>query len=362
MRKFMPIITALLVLLFILGGTYWYSYHVGVKEHMDRTVDAVAILEDGTELPCTVRFLGTLYVGHPDTDIDQFHGDYDGGIWINDCKILSGYVFTHADDNGIVYDQFYMSKDMTIFVARVDAADIFPDMEAQTAYVVLKSNTPEEYSPILDQLMDSPLPTETTAGPELDLPPETTAPAESAPVIVTDFSEYEALLDISANPNWLARSLGCLYESPTEIDMNYLFYLGVNQPGSWSDISDESRQTLLEAGFIEEMDIQIMPAEILEEALRSTFGIGLDYMEMPEEWAYIYNEDAFCSNHTDAYFPGVPVITAVEDDGHFITIHYTIEGYWVPGSDMIYDIAPLVLSLIRNEDGTIHALSNLLES
>ena len=188
-------------------------------------------------------------------------------------------------------------------------------------------------------------------------------PAEpTTPPIITDFTPYEALISFDTEPNWLARSLGCLYDSPAEIDMNYMFYLGVNHPGSWADISDESRQTLIDAGFIEEMDIQIMPAELLEEALQSTFGMGLGYMEMPEEWAYIYNEDAFCSNHNDAYFPGVPTITAVEDDGHFITIRYTIEGYWVPGGDCIYEVAPLVLSLVRNEDGTIHALSNLLES
>lgn len=188
-------------------------------------------------------------------------------------------------------------------------------------------------------------------------------PAEpTTPPVITDFTPYEALISFDTEPNWLARSLGCLYESPAEIDMNYMFYLGVNHPGSWADISDESRQTLIDAGFIEEMDIQIMPAGILEEALQSTFGMGLNYMEMPEEWAYIYNEDAFCSNHNDAYFPGVPTITAVEDDGHFITIRYTIDSYWVPGTETFLDTAPLVLSLIRNEDGTIHAVSNLLES
>lgn len=188
-------------------------------------------------------------------------------------------------------------------------------------------------------------------------------PAEpTTPPVITDFTPYEALISFDTEPNWLARASGCLFESPTEIDLNYMFYLGVNHPGSWADISDESRQTLLDAGFIEEMDLQLMPAELLEEALQSTFGMGLGYMEMPEEWAYIYNEDAFCSNHNDAYFPGVPTITAVEDDGRFITIHYTIESYWIPGGDCIYEVAPLVLSLVRNEDGTIHALSNLLES
>ena len=73
MKKYKPIIAAILALLLLAGGLYWYSYHVGVKEKIDRTVDAVAILEDGRELDCTVRFLGTLYVDHPSTEIDQFH-------------------------------------------------------------------------------------------------------------------------------------------------------------------------------------------------------------------------------------------------------------------------------------------------
>ena len=362
MKKFTPIVAATLVLLLIAGGLYWYSYHVGVKEHMDRTVDAIAILEDGSELPCTVRFQGTLYVGHPSAEIDQFNGDYEGGIWINDCKFLANYVFTHVDSNGILYGQYYLNRDMSVFVAKVEAADIFPDMEPQTAYVVLKSNTPEEYSPILDVLMGSTLSTETTTEPEPDLSPETTAPAETAPVIVTDFSEYVDLLDISANPNWLARSLGCIYEKPEDIDLYYMFYLGANYPGSWNEISEESRQSLVDQGFYPEFDLQIMPVEKLEAALQDTFGVSLSSVDIPEEWGYIEAENAYCSNHSDAYFPGVPVITSVEDDGTHITIHYTMEGYWIPGSDAFLDKADLILSLIRNDDGTIHAVSNLLES
>lgn len=360
MKKFTPIVAATLVLLLIAGGLYWYSYHVGVKEHMDRTVDAIAILEDGSELPCTVRFQGTLYVGHPSTEIDQFNGDYDGGIWINDCMILHSYSFNRVDEHGIMNGLYYLNRDMSVFAAKVDAADIFPEMESQAAYVVLKSNTPEEYSPILDQLMDSPLPTETTAGPALDLPPETTAPAESAPVIVTDFSEYVDLLDISADPNWLARSLGCLYEKPEDIDLYYMFYLGVGYPGSWNEISEESRQSLVDQGFYPEFDLQIMPAQKLEEALQETFGIGLAEVTIPESWGYIEAEDAYCSNHSDAYFPGVPVITSVEDNGDTVHIHYTIEGFWDITAEDFLDTANLILGLKRQEDGSLLAQFNVL--
>ena len=352
MKKCTPIVAAVLVLLLIAGGLYWYSYHVGDKENMDRTVDAIAILEDGTELPCTVRFLGTLYVDHPSAEIDQFHGGYDGGIWINDHKLLPAYVFTHIDQNGIMSGQYYLNRDMSVFVAKVDAADIFPDMESQTVYVVLKSNTPEEYSPILDLLMYSPLPTETT------VPPETTSPASAAMSV----EEAAALLDFSAEPNWLARALGCIFEKPEDIDLYYMFYLGVDHPGSWDDIAPESEKFLLDQGFMREMDLQIMPVEKMEDALRDTFDIELKDVAMPAEWRYIEAEDAYCSNHNDAYFPGVPNITSVEDDGETVVIHYTIDGFWIPHSGEFLDPARLVLTLNRLEDGTIHAVSNVLAS
>ena len=208
------------------------------------------------------------------------------------------------------------------------------------------------------------LPTaQTTAPAQSSEPEETTLPPETAsPETAGDYSKYEALLDFAANPNWLARSLGCLYETPTEIDLNYLFYLGVDHPGSWDDICEESQQSLIDQGFWPEFDLQLMPAEKLEAALQEAFGIGLADVKIPESWGYIEAENAYCSNHSDAYFPGVPVITAVEDDGHFITIHYTIDGYWITATEEFMDTAPLVLSLVRNEDGTIHAISNLLES
>ena len=201
-----------------------------------------------------------------------------------------------------------------------------------------------------------PRPPETTVPSETTLPPETTLPAEE----LSDFSEYAALLDFTAQPNWLSRSLGSVFEKPEDIDLYYLFYLGVEHPGSWDDISSESRDFLVEQGFMEEFDLQIMPVEKMDAILRDTFGIELKDVAMPREWRYIEAEDAYCSNHSDAYFPGVPNITAVEDDGETIVIHYTIDGYWIPDTGEFLDSAELVLTLKRLEGGTIHAVSNVL--
>ena len=177
---------------------------------------------------------------------------------------------------------------------------------------------------------------------------------------ITDFSEYTALLDFAAEPNWLPRSLGCLFEKPEDIDLYYLFYLGVEHPCGWDDIAPESEEFLLSQNFMRDMDLQIMPVDKMDAILRDTFGIELKDVAMPREWRYIEAEDAYCSNHSDAYFPGVPNITAVEDDSQTIVIHYTIDGYWIPDTGEFLDSAELVLTLKRMEGGTIHAVSNVL--
>ena len=177
-----------------------------------------------------------------------------------------------------------------------------------------------------------------------------------------DYSEYEALLDFTADPNWLARSLACVFEKPEDINLYYLFYLGVEHPGGWDDIAPESRDFLVEQGFMEEFDLQIMPVEKMDAILRDTFGIELKDVAMPKEWRYIEAEDAYCSNHSDALFPGIPEITAVEDDGTTIVIHYTTDGYYNTATGEFLFSADLVLTLQRQEGGTIHAVSNLLEA
>ena len=199
-------------------------------------------------------------------------------------------------------------------------------------------------------------PAETTVPVETTLPHETTSPAFAAMTI----EEAAALLDFSTDPNWLSRSLGCIYEKPEDVDLYYLFYLGVEHPGSWDDIAPESEEFLLSQNFMRDMDLQIMPVEKMEAILRQTFGVELKDVAMPQEWRYIEAEDAYCSNHNDAYFPGVPNITAVEDDGETIVIHYTIDGFWLPESEEFLDPAHLILTLNRKEDGSIHAVSNVL--
>ena len=151
-----------------------------------------------------------------------------------------------------------------------------------------------------------------------------------------------------------------LFFSKKDAVKDYMFYLGANYPGSWNEISEESRQSLVDQGFYPEIDLQIMPVNKLEEALQSTFGIGLADVTIPKYWGYIEAEDAYCSNHYDAYFPGVPVITSVEDNGDTVHIHYTIEGFWDIAAEDFLDTAHLILGLKRLEDGSLLAQFNVL--
>ena len=177
---------------------------------------------------------------------------------------------------------------------------------------------------------------------------------------ITDFSEYTALLDFAAEPNWLARSLGCIFEKPEDIDLYYLFYLGVEHPGSWDDIAPESRDFLVEQGFMEEFDLQIRPVAKMDAILRDTFGIELKDVAMPREWRYIEAEDAYCSNHSDAYVPDAFTITnVVESTDGTVEIHYFCESFYNTAADDFLYTVDLILTLRKTEDG-FQAVSNVL--
>lgn len=206
----------------------------------------------------------------------------------------------------------------------------------------------------LSACMEVPSPAETAPPSETTIPAETTAPA-----VITDFSAYEALLNPNGEErNWLFFALGSVFERPEEIDLNYLFYLGLGH-GSWDRISPESEQYLIDGGFWREMDLQPMPAAELDGILQANFGITLSDCTIPDEWCYLEKEDFYCSNHNDAYFPSPAEITAVEDDGVMIRIYYHADFVYNTKTDEYLDDADMVLCLERQADGSIHAISHL---
>lgn len=193
-----------------------------------------------------------------------------------------------------------------------------------------------------------------------------TVPAETLPSetevtswSVDDFTEYYRLLDYSDEErNWIFLTMGCIFSSPEEIQLDYLFYLGVDY-GGWEAISDESRQSLLEQEFMYEMDLQVMPVDTLDGILQKTFGISLSDATIPDAWGYIQAENAYCSNNNDAYFPSQCTISAITEysDGT-VEICYTVDYFCDARTGEFFENPTLVLKLFRTEAGNWLVRSN----
>ena len=140
-----------------LAAVYLITRPRGTEETVDMTREGYILLADGQKLPCSVSFRGTVYIGSRKVESDQFYPGSDGGIWINDTRILQYYVFSESQSGrplvisspeGITY----LSKDLSVFVACVDSSLLQLDIPPQTVYVVLKDNTPEQYEPIFEEM------------------------------------------------------------------------------------------------------------------------------------------------------------------------------------------------------------------
>ena len=130
-----------------------------------------------------------------------------------------------------------------------------------------------------------PLPTETTAPPETTVPVQTTAPTVSDP-----FAEYYALLEYTwPDTNWLHNAMGCIFESPAEIDLEYLFYAGFRL-GSWEELTGtdelhraraQKEQSELLRGVLPE--IQALDDHGLHLAEHTRFALSAEYRRLEQQ-------------------------------------------------------------------------------
>ena len=184
---------------------------------------------------------------------------------------------------------------------------------------------------------------------------------EISSISVDDFSPYYALLDASGEGrNWFHAATGCLFTSPEEIDLNFMFYLGTGN-GGWEVVSEESRQYLLYKEFMWEMDLQVMPVEVLDQILLSTFGISINNVSIPNEWEYLEIEHAYCSNHNDAYFPDpITIVSVTEYSDRTVVINYTVNYFYDTRADKLYENPQLMLKLYKSETGDLLVYSNTI--
>ena len=194
--------------------------------------------------------------------------------------------------------------------------------------------------------------------------PEETLPTEEETVLVTEpvtelvtepLPTFEALFGWDGE--WIyALAAGQAYERPEDVDLNSLFYTGVDYPGSWGSISESEQDLLENAGFWREMDIQIMPAALLEEKLQRYFGVGLDDVKIPRGWAYSPDTDTYYSNHNDALGCGVTVMGHENLPDGSVLVHLTVDAVQV-GEDWYWE-TPMDMTL-RPVDGVWQIVSNV---
>ena len=197
------------------------------------------------------------------------------------------------------------------------------------------------------------------------LPPAfTEAPEEPAATSseIQDLSKFQSLLSYDdTHQNWIPFALGSVFENPRDIDLEFMFYMGTERLG-WFDISAESEQELIDAGFMREMDLQLMSVSSLEQALEATFGISLSDTTIPLSWYYLSSEDAYCSNNNDAYFVGNVIVTSATEYSDGTTeVHYQVDSYYNTKTGEFYDQTALILTLKQHHDRYL-IQSNLIES
>ena len=191
----------------------------------------------------------------------------------------------------------------------------------------------------------------------------TTEPSETEIIATqeTDLREFQELLSYHDNGNWIPFTLGCIFEKPQDVDLDFMFYSGTTDLG-WHSISSASEEELINAGFWREMDLQVMPVSSLNEALKETLGITLADAKIPVSWYYLSSEDAYCSNNNDAYYIGPVTVTSVTkySDGT-AEVHYQVGSCYNTKTHEFLGKTCLILTLYQ--DGTRWLVySNLIES
>lgn len=164
----------------------------------------------------------------------------------------------------------------------------------------------------------------------------------------TGAEDFEKLLSWSGGDYF--RALGTIFNTTEDVDLYYFFYGGVDYPARWDELDGAERDYLLAQGLWEELDLQKMPAQLLEERLRQYFGIGLADVKIPDRWVYYAPADSYYTNHSDAWLP-FAVVTDVEEfaDGT-VRVYLTVDMVIDHTGEYVSD-AETVLTLRKTDEG-----------
>ena len=127
-------------------------------------------------------------------------------------------------------------------------------------------------------------------------------------------------------------AMTCVYDSPEDINLEYVFYNRFPDGEEWSDFTEEEKAYLVAEGSKKNLGFGDIPAQKrhglqLEQALRSYFGVSLSEVQIPNSWVYYKDTNSYYSSHGDTHVMQFFTVTKVErgEDG-LIHVYYTAEG------------------------------------
>ena len=190
-----------------------------------------------------------------------------------------------------------------------------------------------------------------------------------------DVQNFQDLLSYE-NGYWYWRALGVAFDKPEDISLRILFYNGlkVEERENVSDFTDS------ELAFVKQYAVDYwqdedawrgalkFSREDVKNVLTTYFGVTLDKVEIPEEWAYFDETDSYYIIRTDGYgIDNHEVLDVQYGDNGIVQIYWgTNEWIYDTRNDFDGWLIPLenqvnlmVMTLQKKLDGGYIVLSNL---
>lgn len=197
--------------------------------------------------------------------------------------------------------------------------------------------------------------------------------------------EYFTQLLTSSKGYWYHRIMGCIFEDPSEISLEHMFYTGMelihaqNDDGDYTIVMNqrpyEDSFSSDEAAFLQEylteqygdmasaFDANKLPRKRVESVLQACLGITLEDAEIPERWTYFEESDAYYDFRSDAYIlSGQKVMDVVVSSDGTIYVYWAAPDIWDAVNGTSIKNPQMVMTLRRNHDGSFRVLSNLPEN
>ena len=158
MKKSVKILIGILIAVVVVVGLYFgLNVLFPQPKQVSMELEAVMILEDGTEYPCTVTIRGRLWEKSTKGVAAGIHAhDWEKeGIFIDGVLMTNFFLFMPEEedswtlgnnDNNVM---LYLNRDFSQFGAEVDAHVIRQELPRQTAHVFLKSMTEAQRQEVL---------------------------------------------------------------------------------------------------------------------------------------------------------------------------------------------------------------------